>query len=115
MKFEVQLVLVTQVCVYLFALKIAFFFGSIRPEVLLGEGALEVCSDRPCRDKISMKLQSSFDEIALSCRYSPVRLLRIFGVSENASGGLFLLFCFVMNPSGEIKIHLDVSLWSLER
>ena len=83
----------------------------------MGEGVLEVCSNRPCRDTISMKLQSSFDEIALSRGYSPVGLLRIFGVSfpENASGGLFLLFCFVMNPSGEINIHLDVNLWSLER
>ena len=97
-------------------LKLHFFFSeSIRPEVLLGEGVLEVCSDHTCRDTISMKLQSSFDEIAFSRRYSPIGLLRIFGVSEKASGGLFLLFCFVMNPSGEIKIHLDISLWSLER
>ena len=97
MKFEVQLVPVTQVALY-FLLLNAHFFGSSRPEVFLGEGVLEVCSkftgERPCRGAISMKLQSNFVEIALRRGYSQVGFLRIFGAPfpENTSGWLFLLF-----------------------
>ena len=51
----------------------------------------------------------------------PVGLLRIFGVQF---GGVLLFvfffvyllfFCFGINPTGEIGIQLDVSLWSQER
>ena len=72
-------------------------------------------------DAISMKLQSNFAEIALWHGCSTMALLRIFGATfpKNVSGGLLLLFllffCFVINPRGEIRIQLDVSLWSLER
>ena len=99
MKFEVQLVPVTQVALY-FLLLNAHFFGSSRPEVFLGEGVLEVCSkfewERPCRGAISMKLQSNLVEIGLWCGCSPVGFLRIFGVTfpENTSGRLLLLFYF---------------------
>ena len=64
-----------------------------------------------------MKLQSNFAEIAFRRGYSPVALLRIFGAPfpENTSGRLLLLFYFVVNPRGKIRIQLDISLWSVKR
>ena len=91
MKFEVELVVVTQVCLY-FLLLNSHFFGSNCPEVFLGEDVLEVCSEFagecPCRSVISVKLQSNFVEIALWRGCSPVALLHIFGTPfpENTSG-----------------------------
>ena len=122
MKFQVQLVPVTQVCLGIsFAFKFSFFFfGSSRPDVLfwrvLWRCAVNLRGRRPCRDAISTKSQSSFDEITCWRGCSPVGLLRIFGAHF---GGLLLLFffvfCFGINPRGEIGIQLDVSLWSQER
>ena len=70
MKFEVQLVPLAQVCLHIFFLLLnSHFSGSSHPEVLLGEGVLEVSSEfageHLCQDVISMKLQSNFVEIAL--------------------------------------------------
>ena len=93
MKFKVQLVLVTEICLYLLLLN-SHFFGSSHLEVVLGEGTLEGCAVNLqgrclCRDAISTKLQSSFDEIILWRGCSTIGLLHIFGVlfPESTSGG----------------------------
>ena len=58
---------------------------SRRPELLLGKGVLKIYSkftrEYPCRSAISMKLQSSFIEIALWQGCSSVNLLHIFRTS----------------------------------
>ena len=55
---------------------------SSHPEVFLRKGVLKICSKftgkHPCRSGISIKLQSSFIEIALRHGCSPVNLLHIF-------------------------------------
>ena len=127
MKFQVQLVLLTHICLGIsFAFKLSFFFGSSHPGVLFWKVVLWRCAVnlrgmRPCQDAISTKSQSSFDEIALWHGCSPVSLLCIFGAHF---GGLllraffsflFVFFCFGVNLRGEIGIQLDVSLWSHER
>ena len=82
---------------------------SSRPEVLLGKGALKICStftgEHPCRSAISIKLQSSFIEIILrhgllsnfieiTLRHGccPVNLLHVFKTtfSKNTFGRLLL-------------------------
>ena len=125
MKFQLQLVPVTQVCLCIsFSSKLPFlnFFFQQQPsrDAVLEGGALEVCSessgDAPVPDANS---QSSFDEIGIWHGCSPVGLLHIFGAHF---GGLLLQpFCFVfiffflgINLRGEIGIQLDVSLWSQE-
>ena len=121
MKFVVQLVEVTLVCLYYFLLNSHFFGSSRSAEVLLGEGVLKVCTgfvwECPCRGAILVKLQSNFIEITLRHGCSPVGLLCVFGVPffESTSARLLLLFYFAINPRGEIRIQLDVSLWSLAR
>ena len=58
------------------------------------KGLLKICSkfteENPCRSVISIKLQSSFIEIALRHVWSPVNLLHIFRTtfSKNISGWL---------------------------
>ena len=74
-------------------------------------------------NRAGMRSQCSCKVTSLRSRFGVgvlADLLRIFGVPfpENISGGLLLLFCFfcfVINLRGEIKIQLDVNLWSLER
>ena len=69
---------------------------SSRPEVFLGKGVLKICSkftgEHPCRSVISIKLQSSFIEIALRHGCSSVNLLHIFRTPfpKNTSWWLFL-------------------------
>ena len=57
-------------------------YRSSRPEVFLRKGVLKICSkftgEHPCRSVISIKLRSSFIEIALQHGCSPVNLLCIF-------------------------------------
>ena len=66
------------------------------PVVLLGKGALKICSKftrgHPCRSVISKKLQSNSIEITLRYECSPANLLHIFGTPylQNISGGLLL-------------------------
>ena len=77
-------------------------FGQINarsspPEVFLGTGVLEVCSnfsgEHPCRSLISIKLQNNFIEFTLLHGCSPVNLLHIFRTLfyRNTSG--LLLKC----------------------
>ena len=67
-----------------------------RPEVFLGKGVLKICSkfteEHSCRSAISMKMQSSFIEIALRHGCSSVNLLHIFKTPfpKNTSGWLLL-------------------------
>ena len=62
--------------------------------MFLEKGVLKICSDftgeHPCRSAISIKLQSSFIEIALRHGCSPVNLLHIFRThfTKNISGRL---------------------------
>ena len=100
MKFQVQLVLVTQVCLgisFAFKFSLFFFFGSSRPEVLfwrvLWSCAVNLRGKRRCRNAISTKSQSSFDEITLWRGFSLVGLLHIFGARF---GGLLLRFFFFL-------------------
>ena len=55
---------------------------SSRPEVFLRKAVPKICSkftgEQPCRNAISIKLQSNFIEIALRHGCSPVNLLHIF-------------------------------------
>ena len=96
-----------------FAFKFSFFLEGAAQRCCWGRVlwrcAVNLRGRHPCWDAISLKLQSRW--------VSSWRLLRIFGVpfSDNASGRLFLLFYFGVNPRGEIRIRLDVSLWSLQR
>ena len=57
-------------------------FRSSRSEVLLVNSILKICSEcteeHPCRDLISIKLQSNFIEITLRHECFPVNLLHIF-------------------------------------
>ena len=69
---------------------------SSRPEVLLGKGALKICSkftgEHPCLSAVSIKLQSNFTEIALWHGCSPVNCLHIFKTPfcKKTSGWLLL-------------------------
>ena len=122
MKFQLQLVPVTQVCLCIsFCSKLPFlnfFFSSSHPGVLFWRVVLWRCAVnlrgmRPCQDA---KSQSGFDEIGIWHGCSPVGLLRIFGAHF---GGLllqpfFFFFCLGINLRSEIGIQLDVSLWSQE-
>ena len=91
-------------------------YRSSRPEVLLGKGALKICSkftwDHQCRSAISIKLQNKFIEITLRHGCSPVNLLHIFRTSfpKNTYGGLFLnifrLLLWVIILSGETELPL---------
>ena len=71
-------------------------FRSSRSEVLLVNSVLKICSEcteeHPCRDLISIKLQSNFIEITLRHECFPVNLLHIFRTrfTKNTSGWLFL-------------------------
>ena len=60
------------------------------PEVLLGKGALKICSkftgEHACRSVISIKLQNNFIEITLRHRCSP----EITPFPKNTSGQLLL-------------------------
>ena len=64
------------------------------PEVFLGKGVLKICNkftgECPCRNAISIKLQTNFIEIALRYGYSLVSLLHIFRTPfpQNTSEGL---------------------------
>ena len=66
------------------------------PELFLGKGALKICSkftgEHPCRNVISIKLQSNFTEITLRHGCSVVNLLHIIRTPfpNNTSDGLLL-------------------------
>ena len=70
--------------------------GSSPPEVVLGKGALKICSkftgEHPCRSVISIKLLCYFTEIALWHGCSLVNLLHMFRTHfyKNTYGGLLL-------------------------
>ena len=83
-----------RVCIY-----IQYFFDvvrSSRPEVLLRQGALKICSkftgEHPCRSAISIKLICNFFEVTLRHGCSPVNLLHTFRTPfpKNISGRLLL-------------------------
>ena len=63
-------------------LKVPSDFRSTRLEVFLVKGVLKICckftGEHPCRNVISIKLQSNFIEIALRHGCSPVNLQHIF-------------------------------------
>ena len=81
-------------------------------EVFLVKGVLEICSkfteEHPCRNVISIKLQSSFIEITLRCGCSPVNLLHIFRTHfyKDTYGGLLLTII-----STNLVINLLLSLF----
>ena len=64
--------------------------------MFLGKGVLEICSkfigEHPCRNVISIKLQSNFIEIALRHGCSPINLLHISRtpLPKSISGRLLL-------------------------
>ena len=70
--------------------------SSSHPEVFLGKAVLKICSkftgEHPRRSVISIKLPSSFIEITLRHRCSPVNLLHVFRkpLVKNTSGRLLL-------------------------
>ena len=74
-----------------------YSYRSSRPEVFSRTGVLEICSKftgiHPSRRVISIKLQSSFIEIALKHGCSPMNVLHIFRTSfpKNTSGRLLLV------------------------
>ena len=77
---------------------------SSHSEVFLRKGVLKICSnftgEHPCRNMISIKLQSNFIDISLRHGCSPVNLLHIFRtLSKNTSGWMLLAFSLlkVMN------------------
>ena len=79
--------------------------GSSPPEVFLGKGILKIYSkftgEHPCQSVISIKLQSSFIEIALRHGYYPINLLHIFRTPfpKNTSAGGMLLQHVIVNES----------------
>ena len=74
-----------------------WYSRSSRPEVLLGKGALKICSkfteEHPCRSAISIRLQSNFSKITFRHGCSPVYLLHIFKIPfpKNTSGWVLLV------------------------
>ena len=96
-----------------FAFKFSFFRKQPSRDVLGGgfSGGMQQICRGACWGPISVKFKSNFIKIALRYGCSPVGLLCIFGPPFPGN----LLFYFVINPKGEIRIQLDVSLWSLER
>ena len=88
-------------------LYVALFLGrsykSSHSEVFLGKGVLKICSKftvvHPCRNSISIKLQSNFIEIALRHGCSPVNLLHIFRTPflKNTSGWLLQVLLTILN------------------
>ena len=89
-------------------------FRSSYPEVLLRKGVLEICSkftgEHPCRSVISIKLQSSFTEIALWHGCSPVNLLHSFRTTfpRNTSGWLLLFFVSSIQQRGLSKKSFEL-------
>ena len=77
-------------------------------EMFLRKGVLKICSkfvgEHPCRSVISIKLQSSFIEIAFRYGCSPVNFLHIFRapLPKNTSGGLYLYW-----PISWERFHLS--------
>ena len=73
-------------------IEVSMIFRSSRPDMFLGKGVPETWSkfvgEHPCRNGISIKLQSNFIEIALQHGCSPVNLLHIFRMPfpKNTSG-----------------------------
>ena len=73
-----------------------WIYRSIPSEVIFGKGVLEICNkftgENPHGSAISINLLSSFIEITLRHRCSPVNLLDIFRTPfyNNTSGGLLL-------------------------
>ena len=122
MKFQLQVVSVTQICLSIsFAFKVIFFLVAAIQGCCSG-GVQESAGEAPvCRDVISTKLQISFKwDHALAWVSSCGLAVHFRGaVWRGASVCFFfvylLFFCFGINPTGEIGIQLDVSLWSQER
>ena len=81
------------------------FLRSSVPEVSLRKGVLKICckftGEHPCRNVISIKLQSSFIEIALRHGCSPVNLLHLFRTTFPRSTSGWLLLCHLL-------IHLEL-------
>ena len=79
-------------------IEVSMIFRSSRPDMFLGKGVPETWSkfvgEHPCRNGISIKLQSNFIEIALQHGCSPVNLLHIFRTPfpRNTFGCLLLDF-----------------------
>ena len=91
-----------------------FYFS--RPDVFLRKSVLKICTkftgEYLCRIVISIKLQSSFFEIALGHRCSHVNLLHIFRklFSKNTSGWLLL----IQDLFNQSKFHRDsfcIAFW----
>ena len=80
-------------------------------EVFFREGVLKICCkftrEHPCRNAISIKLQSNFIEIALRHGYFPVNLLLILRISshKNTFGWLLLRGFFIRNIFIFLSFH----------
>ena len=78
-----------------FYMNISIYRNS-HPEVVLRRGVLKICTkftgEHPCRSVTSLKLQSSFIEIAFWHGCFPVNLLHIFRTTfpRNTSGWMLL-------------------------
>ena len=89
---------------------------SSRSEVFLRKVVLKICNrftgENPCRNAISIKLQSNFIEIALRHGCSPVNLLHIFKILflKNTSGQLLLAWSYSKTINFEL-IHSNSSLF----
>ena len=81
-------------------------------EVFLGKDVLKICSKfigkHPCRNVISIKLQSSFIEITPWHGCSPVNLLHIFRTPflKNTSGRLLLYIWNISKCKAVLKARI---------
>ena len=82
--------------------------------MFLIKGVLKICSkftgEHPCRNVISIKLQTNFVEITLRDEYSPVNLLHIFRTPfrRNISGWLLLKITLLSDLVLKILHKTDV-------
>ena len=87
--------------------------------VFLGKAVLKICTkftgEHPCRNVISIKLQSNLIEITLQHGCSSVNLLHIFRTPfpRNTSGWLLLTitkYSLVLIPEESLKLHFQGNL-----
>ena len=84
------------------------------PEVSLRKGVMKICckftGEHPCRNVISIKLQSSFIEIALRHGCSPVNLLHIFRTPfpRNTSGWLLLIPVQILKENVNFSRYMSI-------
>ena len=92
-------------------------FRSSRSEVFLRKVILKICNkltgEQPCRNAISIKLQSNFIKITLRHGFSPVNLLHIFRTpfTKNTCAWLFLKYPTCVIPLQKYHPFFWKQLW----